>query len=83
MIRNFNNFNNFNNMTTTQQIALLKDKHFAAWVTTRQQVFNELSDKQGMFCMCGKLATGMHEQNCSRFNKQVDKTTLSRLKHLI
>ena len=70
-------------MTTEQQIALLKDKHLSAWTTTRQQVFEELSGQQSTFCMCGKLATGMHEQNCSRFNKQVDKTTLSRLKHLI
>lgn len=70
-------------MTTTQQIALLKDKHFAAWANTRKQVFEELSGKQSTFCVCGKLATGLHEQNCRTFNNAVDKETVKRLSHLI
>lgn len=33
-------------------------------VSTRQKVFDELSERQTMYCCCGKLATGLHERNC-------------------
>lgn len=64
-------------------MVLLQDKHFAAWANIRKQVFEELSGKQSMNCMCGKLATGLHEQNCRTFNNAVDKETVKRLSHLI
>ena len=34
---------------------------------------------QTMFCICGKLATGLHEKNCRRFNEKVDKETARKL----
>ena len=70
-------------MTTKDKMVLLQDKHFAAWANTRKQVFEELSGKQSTFCVCGKLATGLHEQNCRTFNNAVDKETVKRLSHLI
>lgn len=36
-----------------------------------------------MFCVCGKLATGLHESSCRKFNKVVDAETVKRLNHLI
>lgn len=42
---------------------------------TRRLVFEDLSRRQGMFCTCGRLATGLHEMNCAKFNKRVDKET--------
>lgn len=33
-------------------------------VFTRQKVFDELSERQTMYCCCDKLATGLHERNC-------------------
>lgn len=66
-----------------ENLAYLKDNHLDLFVTTRQQVFNELSQQQDVFCCCGKLATGCHENNCSKFNNKVDAKTINRLKHLI
>lgn len=46
-------------------------------------VFDELSDKQTMFCCCGKLATGVHERNCAKFNNKVLAETIKRLSYLL
>lgn len=63
--------------------AYLKDNHFNVLVATRQEVFSELSQQQMMFCCCGRLATGQHENNCSKFNNKVNVETISRLQHLL
>lgn len=57
-------------MTKTQreQIVKLQENQFAngggVGVFTRQKVFDELSERQTMYCCCDKLATGLHERNC-------------------
>ena len=61
----------------------LEDKHFSIWLKTRQEVSNEMSDKQSMFCICGKLATGFHESSCSKFKNKVNIETTKRLSYLI
>lgn len=66
-----------------EKLAYLKDNHFNLFVATRAEVFNELSQQQTMFCCCGRLATGHHENNCSKFNNKVDAETINRLKHLL
>lgn len=50
-----------------------------AWVKMRHVVFNEMSEQQTLFCVCGKLATGLHEDHCVKFNRLVDKETARRL----
>ena len=70
-------------MKKCEKIDYLVNNHFFDWLNTRTKVDNELSDKQGMFCMCGRLATGMHESNCTRFRNKVDTETIKRLEHLI
>ena len=64
-------------------LAYLKDAHFGLFVKTRQIVFDELSDQQTMFCCCGRLVTGLHERNCTKFNNKVDGETIKRLSHLL
>ena len=66
-----------------ENLTYLKDNHFNLFVDTREEVFNELSQQQTMFCCCGRLATGNHENNCSKFNNKVDAETINRLKHLL
>lgn len=70
-------------MTKTQreQIVKLQENQFAngGGVSTRQKVFDELSERQTMYCCCGKLATGLHERNCKKFNDKVDIETLKHL----
>ncbi len=61
----------------------IQTHHFSEWLKTWQEVENELSDKQEMFCVCGKLASGLHESNCKKFGKKVKEETLKRLEHLV
>lgn len=69
-------------MNKKERIEYLKTNHFPTWSSARQEVYDELSDKQSMFCCCGKLATSLHETSCSKFNRIVDCETASRLKGL-
>lgn len=70
-------------MKKHEKLAYLKDADFGLFVKTRQMVFDELSDQQTMFCCCGKLATGLHEMNCTKFNNKVDSETIKRLSYLL
>lgn len=70
-------------MKKSEKLEVIKNKNLGLFVKTRQQVFNELSDQQTMFCCCGKLATGLHESYCRRFNDKVDSETIKRLDFLL
>lgn len=70
-------------MKKSEKLVYLKDNHFDIFLTTRQKVFNDLSDQQTMFCCCGRLVTGLHEKNCTKFNNKVDGETIKRLSHLL
>jgi hypothetical protein len=70
-------------MTISEKANILCTKYLSEWVKTRQQTEIELSDKQGMFCCCGKLATGLHEKNCRRFQSKVTTATVKKLEHLL
>lgn len=70
-------------MKLSEKLSYLQDKHFSDWLTTRKQVEDELSDRQAILCVCGRLATGLHESNCKRFQKKVTSETVARLAHLI
>ena len=62
------------------KIQYLKTQFMKEWNSTRIKVFDELSDNQSMFCCCGKLASGLHESNCRKFNAKVDAETAYRLR---
>ena len=70
-------------MNKHEKLAYLKDADFGLFIKTRQMVFGELSNQQTMFCCCGKLATGLHERSCTKFNNKVDAETINRLGHLL
>lgn len=70
-------------MNTIEKLNILQNNHFGEWLKTRQQVENELSDKQSRFCLCGRLATCLHESHCSKFRNKVIKDTVKRLEYLI
>lgn len=53
------------------------------YVNARREVFNALSNKQAILCVCGKIASGLHEDRCSKFNALVDKETVKILEYLI
>ena len=70
-------------MKKHEKLAYLKDADFGLFVKTRRMIFDDLSFKQSVVCCCGKLATGLHEQNCTRFNNKVDAETINRLCYLL
>lgn len=66
-------------MKFEEKLELIKREHFARWLKTCQEMFDKLSDEQSMFCVCGRLATGLHEMNCRKFNQKVDRETVKKL----
>lgn len=69
-------------MKKEEKIAYLKEHHESAWIASRKKIEDVLSDSQPLLCMCGALATGLHEMHCRRFNARVDSETLKELKNL-
>jgi hypothetical protein len=69
-------------MKLTEKLQYIQDHHFSDWLNTRGTVRDDFSNKQSRFCLCGRLATGLHESGCRKFNDAITKETLERLKHL-
>lgn len=70
-------------MKYKEKLEYLADNHFQElWNTTRRKM-DEISDKQNVFCMCGKLATGLHESSCRKVIEKARKQAVQELKHLI
>ena len=70
-------------MKKHEKLAHLKDTDFGLFVKTRQMVFDKLSDQQTMFCCCGKLTKGLHENNCTKFNNKIGAETIKRFNHIL
>lgn len=51
-----------------EQDEQFKSEHFSEWLKLRPIVFEKLSNSQSMFCICGRLASGLHESHCRKFN---------------
>jgi hypothetical protein len=66
----------------SEKLSYLQKNHFSEWLSTKEKVKNELSDRQSIFCVCRKLATGLHESSCKKFSDLVIKETVKRLIHL-
>jgi hypothetical protein len=60
-----------------QEIPITKE-----YLQMRQTVENELSKRQEYWCVCGRLATGLHESNCRKFKDKVNKETQKRMEAL-
>jgi len=70
-------------MNKTEKLAYLQENHLGAWLKTKQLVEDELSNSQPMFCVCGRLDTGLHERYCRRFGDKIIGETIKRLSHLL
>ena len=55
------------------------EKDFGKWIDMRRVVEKEVSNSNPVICVCGRLATGMHEMRCKKFNDRVDLKTAKRL----
>ena len=70
-------------MKKWEKLAYLKDADLDLFIITRNRVKEELSERQSIFCCCGKLATSLHEAHCKKFNDKVDSEVMKRLQHLL
>lgn len=70
-------------MTTRELLDYYYDADFALTTRIYNETKLELSNKQTMFCICGKLATGLHEDHCSKFKKKVEKETVKKLQQIL
>jgi len=70
-------------MKTKDKLIYLQDNHFGEWLKTRQEVSNDISDRQSVFCVCGRLATGLHESSCRKLQNKITSETVKKLSHLI
>ena len=61
------------------KIQELQDKDFNGWLVTRQKSWDELSEGHSMFCVCGKLCSGLHEQMCKKFQDTINLRTVKKL----
>ena len=44
---------------------------------------NKISDNQSFICICGRLATGLHERGCKIFQDKVTAETIKELSYLL
>ena len=61
----------------------LIDEYFGEWMEIRKVVENEESAKNNMFCTCGRLATGLHERSCRKFQNMVNAKAYTKLKRFV
>ena len=66
----------------SERIAFLQKYAMNDWLKARQEADKEVSDEHSMFCVCGKLCTGLHESYCQRFKNKVNGRAVEKLKHL-
>jgi hypothetical protein len=69
-------------MKKEEKLEFLQKHYLGDWLKTRSVVDGEMSKKQSLLCVCGKLATGLHESSCRKFIDIVNRETIKRLKHL-
>ena len=65
-----------------ERIEFLQKYAMSDWLKARQEADNEISKECEMWCVCGKLCTGLHETYCQRFKSKVDGRAVEKLKHL-
>ena len=65
-----------------EKLAFLQKYALKDWIKARREADEEVSKEHEMFCVCGKLCTGLHEGSCQRFRNKVDSRAINKLKHL-
>ena len=70
-------------MKKGEKINYLVTNHWKVYDKKYRKVEDKLSSQQGIMCLCGRLATGLHESNCQRFRHKIESETIKALKHLI
>lgn len=70
-------------MKHDEKVEFLQENHFGEYMAKYRETEDQVSDSQSMYCCCGRLATGLHEGRCRKFNNKVQRQTVKALKDLI
>lgn len=70
-------------MKKCEKLTYLIFNHFDLFVETFLQAFNDLSERQEIFCCCGRVSSYVHEVHCKKFQAKVENETINRLSHLL
>lgn len=70
-------------MKKYEKLNFLQNNHMGEWLKVRRESEDALSVSCSMWCVCGKLCTGLHESHCRKFQDKVISMTLNRLNHLL
>ena len=70
-------------MKKYEKLAYLTFNHLDLFRETYLKAFNDLSEKQEVFCCCGRVTSYVHEVHCRKFQEKVESETIKRLNHLL
>jgi hypothetical protein len=70
-------------MKIAEKIAYLMENHPKEWREAHTTADTLVSSQCAMWCVCGKLCTGLHERTCARFKNKVNSEAAKQLKHLL
>lgn len=63
-------------MTINEKIKKYKSEEYDLWRKLYPKAFDLVDSEHTMFCVCGRLASGLHTQHCNAFKKEVEKRTV-------
>lgn len=67
-------------MTSRQKEAYLRHYHGNLFQKKKNEIEAQMDDEHQMFCLCGKLATGLHTMYCNKWKNHLTTHTLQALK---
>jgi len=67
-------------MNYKQKLEYLQTNNLSEFTKIRNIVADEISDGQALLCVCGKMATGLHELYCPKLQNKITKETVKRFK---
>lgn len=70
-------------MKKEEKLEWLRRNHNEAYLEAENKAIAALDDEYPIFCLCGKLATGLHTTNCRKFQEAVKRRILTSLKPLL
>lgn len=68
-------------MTNKEILVNLREENYQLWHELYNKAWEEISNEHEIFCVCGKLCTGLHERNCDKFRNAVDKRIIKLLRN--
>lgn len=65
-------------ISKSKKLEILWQNHNEAYNKARNEAIEEMDNITPIFCVCGKLATGLHTSRCRKFNDKVDSIIINK-----